>query len=119
MSEHKTEQKTGWTPSTSTRRTMNLVLIACAAMLLVLELFDFEFPLSLVQIGLWALVIGVSLNELRKTYRPEVSEPEPGRLERVMSLGISRETVRGRLLHLAVWWGIGLLVAWVLVVRLG
>lgn len=82
---------------------MNLVLIACAAMLLVLELFDFEFPLSLVGIGIFVGLIGLWLNMLRRTYRPEVSKTEPGRLERMASFGISQETMKGRALVFAVW----------------
>ena len=71
MSEHETERKPRF--SNSTMRTLNLLVLACAALLLVLELLDFDPPLSLLQIGLWVLVIGLCLYQLRKTPR----QPKP------------------------------------------
>lgn len=119
MSEHKTEQKPPWTPSISTQRIALLFLIVSSAAWIAVELFDFELPRSLVGIGLFSVVIGTSLYQLRQTYRPEASKTEPGRLQRMTSFGISQETVKGRLLLFAAWWGIGLLVAGVLIMLFG
>lgn len=88
-------------------------------MWIAVALFDFEFPRSLVGIGLFSVVIGTSLYQLRRTYRPAMSEPEPGRLQKMTSFGISQETVKGRLFLFASWWGIWLLVAGVLFMLVG
>ena len=118
MSEHQTEQQPPWTPSISTQRIALLFMIVSSAVWIAMALFDFEFPRSLVGIGLFSVVVGTSLYQLRRRYRPAMSETEPGRLQRMTSFGISQETVTGRLLLSAAWWGISLLVAGVLLVRL-
>ena len=103
MSDHKTEQNPPWTSSIPTQRFGLLFLIVSSAVWIAVGLTNFEFPRSLVGIGLFSVVIGTSLYQLRKTYRPQVSKTEPGRLERMASFGISQETVKGRLLVFAAW----------------
>ena len=119
MSEHQPEQQPRWTPSISTQRIALLFMIVSSGVWIAVGLFDFEFPRSLVGIGLFSVVIGTSLYQLRRTYRPAMSKTEPGRLQKMTSFGISQETVKGRLFLFAAWWGIWLLVAGVLFMLFG
>jgi hypothetical protein len=74
MSEHKTVQKPAWTVSTSTQRILLLVLIVCSAGWIALGLTEFELPLSLVGICIFAGLIGV--------YIMPMSGHRPGRARR-------------------------------------
>jgi hypothetical protein len=56
--------------SPSTIRTLILVIIVCQAVLLVLDLTDFDPPLDLVTVGLSVLVIGLGFYMLRNPPRP-------------------------------------------------